>query len=642
MCGIAGFLDATLSTAEDELQRLAAAMAGALRHRGPDDRGTWSDATRGVALGHQRLSIIDLSPLGHQPMDSPSGRYTAVFNGELYNYRALRSELEPDVSFRSTSDTEVLLAAIDRWGIDEALRRSNAMLALAVWDRERRELLLARDRFGEKPLYFGVFDGCLLFGSELKSLRAHPRFEATIDRRSVASYLRYKYVPTPWTIYQRVAKLRPGTILVASTDGGRIRSSERTYWSAADEAARGRATPWRGTDEDAVDELERRLTTAVELRRHADVALGAFLSGGVDSSTVVALLQRTASQPTRTFTVGFESGDFDEAESARAVAAHLGTAHTEVAVSAADCLARVPDLAGIYDEPFGDSSQLPTLLVCEAARRHVTVALSGDGGDELFGGYNRYRWAPRLARVGRVPRPLRQAAGAGLRAVRPDRWDAVGAGLMRVLPARAHVRLPGDRVTKLAGLLDVDGDDQLYLDLTSEWSDAGALAGSSEHPAVTLPADGSLAERMMLADTLGYLPDDLLVKVDRAAMSTSLETRVPFLDPDVFSFVWSLPAEMRVGRGGSRWALRQVLYRSVPRGLVDRPKLGFDPPIGDWLRGPLREWASELLSEPALRAAGLDPHPVREAWDLHQRGATNAQDRLWTVLMLQSWLQQWA
>ena len=640
MCGIAGFLDADISASADEMHSLAQAMAAPLAHRGPDDAGTWCDPPSGIAFGHRRLSVIDLSPLGHQPMISPSGRFVTVFNGEIYNYRELRAELSPGSHLESETDTEVLLAACDQWGVDGALKRANGMFALAIWDTQTREVHLARDRFGEKPLYFGTFGNTLLFASELKALAAHPRFVPELDRASVASFLRYKYVPSPWSIYEGVRKVRPGHAVTFTVAGHQLEVCEHAYWSPREAAGRAAKRQWHGSRLDAADALEEILLRTVALRMHADVPVGAFLSGGIDSSTIVALAQAGRSDPVRTFTVGFEHAGYDEADHALAVARHLGTDHTEVRVTARECLELVPRLADIYDEPFADSSQIPTRVVCEVARRDVTVALSGDGGDELFGGYNRYTWGPRMERLQRLPQRLRQGAGKGLSAIRPGAWDNTLGRAVNRLPAANRMRLVGDRMHKLGRAVAASDEAELYLTLTSDW-DPARLVSVPEHPTADLPSGSyTLAEAMMLADTGGYLPDDIMTKLDRASMDVSLEARAPFLDREVFDFTWSLPLDLKIHGGTSRWILRQVLYRHVPSELVERPKMGFDPPVGEWLRGPLRDWAEDLLDRDRLSPI-VAPRPVRDLWDAHLDRRVNAQDRLWTVLMLQAWLERW-
>ncbi len=649
MCGIAGFVQPSGNASADELEAIALRMARALRHRGPDDSGSWTDAAAGVALGHRRLSVLDLSPLGHQPMHSASRRYVVVYNGEIYNHRALRAELESrGHSFRSRSDTEVLVAAVSEWGVRDALRRFNGMLAFALWDRQERTLYLARDRFGEKPLYYAWFDDALVFASELKALSAHPRFPGEIDRDALALYMRYGYVPGPHCIYRDVRKLPPGSMLKVSAAGGNRWQAPETYWSVVDVAVESVRSGFQGTTVEAIDQLDRLLANAVECRLEADVPLGAFLSGGIDSSTIVALMQQQAARPVKTFTIGFEEAQYNEAHQARAVAEHLGTDHTELYVSASDAMAVIPRLPTVYDEPFADSSQIATYLISTLARSQVTVSLSGDGGDELLGGYNRYLLASKTSKVllG-LPAPVRRAIGVALRALTPATWDRVLGALAGVAPSVGGQRHIGDKVHRLSRVLTNGGTDEAYAAFLSVWNPVPSVvlgATGQAHDAAVLPAAAAIldgTQRMMLLDAIAYLPDDILVKVDRASMSVSLETRVPFLDPAVAEFCWRLPLAMKVRDGQRKWALRQVLKKYVPSPLVDRPKTGFAVPIGAWLRGPMKEWAEDLLETGRLRAEGLlDSAQVAHAWRRHLSGGENLQERLWSVLMLESWLAE--
>lgn len=634
MCGIAGVLDVRRAGDEAGLAALAADMATSLHHRGPDAGGVWVDPGAGLALGHRRLSIVDLSPAGAQPMVSADGRWVIAYNGEVYNADALRADL-PGIAFRGRSDTEAILEGCARWGVRATVERLIGMFAFALWDRETRTLHLVRDRLGIKPLYWGRFGPLLLFGSELKALRRHPGWEPEIDRGAVAAFLRHDYVPGPAAIWQGVAKLEPGRILtVRAGEEPRIEA----YWRLEDVVRAGQADPFAGTDEEAADRLEALLADAVSRRMIADVPLGAFLSGGIDSSTVVALMQRASDRPVRTFSIGFREQGFDEAPHARAVASHLGTDHTELYVESDDARAVIPRLPAIYDEPFADVSQIPTFLVSELTRRHVTVALSGDGGDELFAGYPRYTVTSAVwRRLGRLPASARRAAGRALGAVPVPVWDAVA----RMAPGSAAIY--GDRVHKLAGALGGDADD-LYRRMLSRWEDAAALVPGAVEPRGAFWDDGpkgwlpDLVERMQLLDTRVYLPDDILTKVDRASMAVALEARVPLLDHRVVAFAWSLPMRFKLRGGESKWLLRRVLERHVPRALFERPKMGFGVPIDAWLRGPLRDWAESLLAEDRLRADGLlDPAPIRRRWAEHLSGRRNWQYPLWSVLMLQAW-----
>ena len=647
MCGIAGFFVPD-GLNEDSACQTLAAMTGALAHRGPDDNGAWVDPALGVAFGHRRLSIVDLSPQGHQPMHSACGRYVITFNGEIYNFKTLREELEPrGHRFRGHSDTEVLLAAVSEWGLDAALGRFNGMFAFALWDRETETVHLVRDRAGEKPLYYAASGRGWLFASELKALHAHPDFRPEIDRDALALFLRRSYIPAPYSIYAGVRKLPPGSVLSISrrTLGRDIEPLE--YWSARDVCSSGLASPFTGREADAVDQLDALLRDAVRLRMEADVPLGAFLSGGIDSSLVVSLMQAQSARPIQSFTIGFHHSDFNEAEHAKAVARHLGTAHTELYVTPAEALSVIPRLPRLYDEPFADSSQIPTFLVAQLARRHVTVSLSGDAGDELFGGYTRYvRTAKLWGLVRSVPQVARRTLAEVV--VRPS--GRASSAVLRWLGTARSART-GDRLHRrmhqISDLLHVDAGEEMYNKVLFGVDDAAAvLPGARLAPtAVTDPArwlpKADFRHRMMHVDMIDYLPDDILVKVDRATMGVSLESRIPLLDPRVIEFAWRLPLSMKIRGGVGKWILRQILYRYVPPALVDRPKRGFSVPIGDWLRGPLRAWAEDLLDERRLRGEGIfDPASVRSRWNSLLAGSLRWEINVWTVLMFQAWLAE--
>lgn len=647
MCGLTGYLT-TARVADDTL----CAMVDALAHRGPDAGSVWYDRAAGIGLGHRRLSILDLSPTGAQPMHSQDGRWILALNGEIYNFARLRAELESaGTVFVGRSDTEVLLAGIVAWGLEATLKRANGMFALALWDRTRRELHLARDRFGEKPLYYGWQGRAFLFASELKALRAWPGFNPEIDRDALAAYLRHNYIPEPYSIYRGIVKLTPGSWLTLSprTPPGEL-PPPRPYWSLIEAAARGRDDPFVGADADAVDALDATLRRSVAERMVADVPLGAFLSGGIDSSIVVALMQAQSTRPVRTFTIGFTVPGYDEAPYARAVAAHLGTEHTELYVSPEETRAVIPELPTIYDEPFADSSQIPTYLVCALARRHVTVAMSGDAGDELFAGYQRYTTAVQLwRRQTRLPRAVRRVIARLLQSVAPPVWDRAFTAFGPLLPSRIRQPRPGDKLHKLATLLTIDEPLAMYQRLVSLWHEPErVVSGARERAlipelAARLPADLDFIERMMAIDTLHYLPGDILTKVDRASMAVSLETRAPFLDHEVAELAWRLPLALKLRAGEGKWALREVLARYVPRALFERPKMGFGIPIDAWLRGPLREWAEDLLAERRLREGGyFDPTPVREVWQAHLAGGQNLQYLLWGILMFEAWRERFA
>jgi asparagine synthase (glutamine-hydrolysing) len=606
-------------------------MTYALRHRGPDDEGYWADPPAGYAVGHRRLSIIDLSPLGRQPMASWHGRYVVAFNGEIYNFRELRAELEGlGEPFRGGSDTEVMLAAFSRWGVLDGMRRLAGMFALALWDREEQALHLVRDRLGEKPLYYGWIGRCLVFASELRALRRHPRWGGEIDPRAVGLYLRHNYVPAPLAIFRGFHKVRPGTVVTIRQRGGGAETEERRYWSAADAMKQGLASPLHGSDEEIASECDALLRRVVHREMTADVPLGAFLSGGVDSSLVVALMQAQSARAVRTFTIAFPEPRFDESAHASAVALRLGTDHTQLSVTAAETLAAVPRMAATYDEPFADSSQIPTLLLAALARQEVTVSLSGDGGDELFAGYDHYyhaQWLWSGLRV--VPLGARRAAASSLRRVmsRPS-----GAG--------------GERVLNLAALLDAPSLGELYREVMSHCRYPGALTLAAAEPASEVEQWNQQTcgvapiDQMMYLDQTTFLPDDILVKVDRATMAVSLESRAPLLDHTVAEFAWRVPLRLKRRDGRGKWLLRHVLERYLPADLVNRRKQGFGVPIASWLRGPLREWAGDLLSESRIRRRGLlRADAVTALWRAQQAGRSRRHSTLWAVLMLEAWME---
>jgi asparagine synthase (glutamine-hydrolysing) len=581
-------------------------------------------------------------------MMSESGRYVVSFNGEIYNFGELRKELSSNHSWRGHSDTEVMLGAIEAWGLEAALKRFVGMFAFALWDRKERLLHLVRDRLGKKPMYYGWTGETFLFGSELKALRAHPEFKAKVDRDALALLMRHQFIPAPYSIYGGIYKLPPATILTLSSPSKR-HSSPVPFWSAKEVAEHGTAEPFTGTDAEAVEYLDALLREAVQLRMVADVPLGAFLSGGVDSSTVVALMQAQSDRPVKTFSIGFHEDAYNEAEHAKAVAQHLRTDHTELYVTPEEAMGVIPELPGLYDEPFADSSQIPTFLVSELARRHVTVSLSGDGGDELFAGYNRYFWGRGVRdAVGRIPRGARRGVAKALNAISPEVWEWGFRAMRPMLPARIKQLNPGgDKVQKLAEILAVDSPETIYYRLISNWkAPTSFVLGSSEPPTVLTDQSQwaylpEFLQWMMYVDLVSYLPDDILAKVDRASMGVSLEARVPLLDHRVVEFAWRVPLSAKVRNGQSKWLLRQVLYKYVPKELIERPKMGFGVPIDSWLRGPLREWAETLLDERRLRDEGFfDPLPIRRKWSEHLSGERDWQYYLWDVLMFQAWLEQ--
>jgi len=641
MCGITGFWGPGFQA--EEAEHILGRMTDAIRHRGPDDSGAWTDPEQGIALGHRRLSILDLTPTGHQPMTSRDGRYVIVFNGEIYNFAALRQRLaDAGESFRGHSDTEVMLAAISSWGLKPAVRSFAGQFAFALWDRQSRTLHLVRDRLGEKPLYYGWMGDTLLLGSELKALRAHPSWRGSIDRNALTLYLRHGCVPAPYSIYEGVHKVEPATIVTIAT-GGQVASSR--YWLLEDVVHYGMAHPLEGNDEAILDELERVLRSAIAEQMVADVPVGAFLSGGIDSTAVVALMQAESSRPVRTFTIGFRDIDYDEAVHARALARHMGTDHTELYVSPEQALAVIPLLPSMFDEPFADSSQIPTFLVAQLARQQVTVALSGDGGDELFGGYYRYFVGARLwPRLAPFPTWLRGAVASAARQVTPAGWDRLAGAVQRLTPGRPRLPRVGERIHKLAGVASAGNATDFYRRMVSHWQhpaevviggrELETVSTASRSPAEAFPT----VERMMYFDARGYLPDDILAKVDRATMAVSLESRAPLLDHRVVELGWRLPMSLKIRRGVGKVALRKVLFRHVPESLLDRPKMGFSVPIASWLRGPLKEWAGDLLAGPRIRSAGyFQPAPIARAWSEHLSGARNWEEPLWDALMFEAW-----
>ncbi|HED39661.1 MAG TPA: asparagine synthase (glutamine-hydrolyzing) [Chromatiales bacterium] len=666
MCGIAGFLDFQCAVDEAKAQSIVRSMADRLYHRGPDDSGVWCDAGVTVALAHRRLSIHDLNPSGHQPMISASSRYVIIFNGEIYNFQTLREELthgskEEGMQWRGHSDTEVMLAAIDQWGLDKAVQRFDGMFAFALWDRKKRQLHLVRDRMGEKPLYYGWLDTTLVFASELAALKVHPGWCAQINRDSLALYMRHNYVPAPYSIYSGIYKLSAGCRLTISIDhptsgvgfcphpvvDDGVGFSPVSYWSARSAVEAGEARPFTGNESEATKSLDTLLRGVVKRQMSADVPLGAFLSGGIDSSLIVALMQSQSMEPVKTFTIGFNEAEYNEAIHAKRVADHLGTDHTELYVSPQQAMAVIPQLPALYSEPFSDSSQIPTFLVSQMAKQAVTVSLSGDGGDELFAGYNRYFWGRAIwKRIGWMPLWVRHAVARLLKVVPPQNWDFLFKLLSFVLPSRLQQRQAGDKLHKLAEILDVATPEAMYLRLVSHWKDPASIILGGGEPRTVLTDASQWAElpdftqRMMFLDMVSYLPDDILVKVDRASMGVSLESRVPMLDHRVVEFAATIPLSMKIRGGESKWLLRQVLYQYVPKALIERPKMGFGVPIDHWLRGPLRDWAEALLNEQRLRDEGFfNPEPIRNIWAEHLGGRHNWQYYLWDVLMFQAWLE---
>jgi asparagine synthase (glutamine-hydrolysing) len=638
MCGIAGFIDTSYLTPPSEWNSLLTKMGAAIIHRGPDDSGVWMDKDAGIGLSHRRLSILDISPAGHQPMISHSGRFVIIFNGEIYNHLEMRKELS-GISWRGHSDTETLLAGIDAWGLEETLKRSVGMFALAVWDREERVLRLSRDRMGEKPLYYGWQGDVFLFGSELKAIRQHPAFLSEINSDAVSEFITLSCIPTPLSVYKGIHKLTPGHILEISFGEKRV-EKEISFWSVRQAVESGKGNPFKGTDQEGVLETERILRESVRSQLISDVPLGAFLSGGVDSSLIVSLMQQESSRPVRTFTIGFSDGGYDEAGYAKAVANHLGTEHTEECVTAKDALDIIPRLPDIYDEPFADSSQIPTYLLSAITRKHVTVSLSGDGGDESFGGYNRHSFLPSLHSI---PYPLRKVlsypVGMVSNRYAQDMYLRTVGAFTKRHPSYGFAH----QAQKLASVLSAKSFDEMYVSLLGEGCREKSFL-LSEKKYFKKNQDrfisDSLSEVVMYKDSLGYLPDDILVKVDRASMAVSLEARAPFLDHRLVEFAWSLPLSMKIREKKGKWVLREILRKYVPDTLIDRPKMGFSVPIAEWLRGPLRPWAEELLDVNRMWQDGFfNPDVVQKMWGEHLKGEFNWKTQLWSVLMFQAWLR---
>ncbi len=649
MCGIAGFFSPG-GVGADEGRDALKRMGDAIAHRGPDDAAVWVEAESGIGFSFRRLAILDLSENGRQPMQSAGGRYVLQLNGEIYNYLELKKELTASGkflgSFRGTSDTEVLLAALEGWGLETTLAKTNGMFAISVWDKEKRELFLARDRMGEKPLYYGIVGKKFLFGSELKALFAHPGFKAPLDRAALHQFFRTGYIPAPLSIFEGIRKLTPGTWLKVSQD---LTSRETPFWSVAQAADAGLKMPFPGTLADAERELENLLTDSVTKRMISDVPLGAFLSGGLDSSLIVALMQKQAKAPVRTFTIGFLEPDYDESSYAAAIARHLGTQHTEHRLSATETLDLIPQIPDWFDEPLADASQLPTYLVSRLARGNVTVVLSGDGGDELFAGYPRYVWGEKVSELtGMIPAPLRQLFGQGLDFLPPGIFEKGLAFAKEIFPMATVGNNAAEKARKVIELLKDNDSAAVYRTLVSQWADTERLLGGGGGAeligrAADVPDSAkTLLDRMMYWDQTTFLCDDVLAKVDRASMATSLEVRVPILDHRVVELAWSFPKEWKLAAGSTKAILRNILYRHVPKAMLERPKQGFSLPIDHWLKHDLKPWAEDLLSEASLRAGGvLDPAPVREMWVAHQSGS-NHQQALWSAIIFQQWLAKYS
>jgi asparagine synthase (glutamine-hydrolysing) len=656
MCGITGIFG---NLRKEEFDSSIHEMSATLNHRGPDDAGTWINEENGVAFGHQRLSIIDLSSAGHQPMVSPCGRFTTVFNGEIYNHLQLRDKLNTSAnkqSWKGHSDTETLVTAFSQWGIEKTLQQLVGMFAIAVWDFKEKRLFLIRDRFGEKPLYYGWSNGVFLFGSELKALQKYKRFSNQIDRGALSLYMKYMYVPTPYSIFRDIYKLEPGCIL--QIDKGtkpptlplfapfRDQGINIAQWYSISNMAQAGQKNLITDQNDAVDLIEKTLLESVRSQLISDVPLGAFLSGGIDSSVITALMQKVCKDPVKTFTIGFEESSFNEAIYAKEVSRHLGTEHHELYVTSSDAFKVIPHLPTLYDEPFADSSQIPTYLVSKLARESVTVSLSGDAGDELFGGYNRYLWGSRVwNKVRWMPLIVRQTLGVAINKISVNTWDSIG----NSLPNSSRVSLMGDKAHRMAHRLkNVKSLDDVYHSLVTEGYKEDGLVVNDKAALITKLDNNDIVSgivdsehRMMLLDSLTYLPDDILTKVDRAAMGVSLETRIPFLDYRVAELAWRLPLDTKINNGETKWPIRQVLYKYVPKVLIERTKAGFAIPVGQWIRGPLREWAADLLNEERIRREGyFNPELVQQLWQQHLSGKYDWTPRLWAILMFQAWLDK--
>lgn len=657
MCGIAGCVSKEL--APDLLMPVVRAMTDSIKYRGPDDEGHWINPDFGVALGHRRLSILDLSPLGHQPMVSQSGRYTITYNGEVYNYMDIRRDLEKDgVQFRGTSDTEVMLEAFEQFGIDKAVSRFNGMFAFAVWDSVAKELSLVRDRFGVKPLFYHVSPWGVAFASELKAFASIPHFSRRVNKEALRLFMQFCYVPAPYSILDGIWKLTPGSIVTIPTKNFRSAASSqfspypetsvvspRRYWSAWNKALEGITNPRNVDESQVVEELDVLLRDAVRLRMISDVPVGAFLSGGIDSSLVVALMQEQSSSSVRSFSIGFNEDGYNEAVFAKKIANHLGTDHTELYVTSEVARSMIPKLAFMYDEPFGDSSQIPTSLVSELARQRVTVSLSGDGGDEFFGGYQRYMWGDRLWRIMKwLPRNIRSLAGKSLQKIPVQSWDTFFHTFGSMIPAKLQAARMGEKLHRFAAFLNSKNRSDLYVNLQSFWSSSDDLVPSAQSVRTDHLQEDSrfnFFELMMIIDAVTYLSDDILTKVDRATMAVSLEGREPLLDYRLFEFAWSMPLSMKYAEGKGKKILRTVLSKYVPLSLFDRPKMGFGIPLGSWLRGPLRKWADELLDPDDIRSQGyLNAELIHRQWRKHLSGERDLSASLWNVLMFQSWLQK--
>lgn len=652
MCGIAGFLSGNFTSSfEDSLNQ----MAGALHHRGPDDHGHWSDTNSGIGLCHTRLSILDLTSAGHQPMSSASGRYVLVYNGEIYNHKTLRNVLECEekiLQWRGTSDTETLLAGFEKWGMKQTLEKIRGMFAIALWDSLEKKLYLARDRYGEKPLYYGWQKDTFLFGSELKALKKHPSFQGEINRDALNLFIKYSYIQAPYSIYEGIHKLEPGTFLCLEVENKfeskNINLKPEIYWSL-EETSKYALSHTQILDETkAIKQLDELLSNVIQEQMISDVPIGSFLSGGIDSSTITAIMQAQSERPIETFTIGFNEQGYDEAKCAKAISRHLGTRHEEFYVSPHEALDIIPLIPRLYDEPFADISQIPTFLLAKLTRQRVTVALSGDAGDETFGGYNRYIWVGKIWNIIKIlPRPLRKGIKNAFFTVSSAESNNIIGSILNSLPVSHQFSLPTDKINKVMSSLAAQSKQEIFLKILTSFEEVDSLVLEAKEPKIILnekekwPEFKCFEHQMMYLDAMTYLPNDILVKVDRAAMGVSLETRVPFLDPRITDFAWRLPLNMKIRDGKGKWILNQLLSKYIPLDLLNRPKMGFSVPIGDWLRGPLKGWADELLCEKRLHSEGyLNAGCIREKWEEHSTGKSDWSRLLWNVLMFQAWLEE--
>jgi asparagine synthase (glutamine-hydrolysing) len=645
MCGFVGVMSKNKAMLNYNVLK---SMINTIDHRGPDDSGFWSNQNAGISLGHRRLSILDLSSAGYQPMRSPSGHYILVFNGEIYNHLEIRNLLGKH-SWIGTSDTETLLTAIENWGIHKTIEICIGMFAFAIWDNKKQELILGRDRMGEKPIYYGWQSknniSCFLFGSELKALKNHPSFLSKINRQALSLFMQYSYVPTPYSIYQNVFKLKPGHLLKVSLD--KQEPTIEPYWSFMDVAKSSYVSKLYESKDNVVDKLESLLKSVIKQKMVADVPVGAFLSGGVDSSTIAAIMQSQSNIPINTFTIGFTEKIYNEATQAKAIANYLGTKHTELYVTPQQALEVIPDLPNLYCEPFADSSQIPTFLVSKLAREKVKVAITGDAGDELFGGYNRYVLTKKFWRkISNTPVWARSFIASSIKSLSPNSWNIMANSIQSLTPRSLRLNNLGEKLHKAAKAMTAEKYDDFYLDLVTHCNPEEIVIGNFKQRAFFdfTQSDFTLfddVEKMMIADTMSYLPDDILVKVDRASMAVSLESRIPFLDHRVVDFAWRVPQSMKINKFTSKWILREILYKHVPKHLTQQPKMGFSVPIDSWLRGPLKDWAETLLDENRLTQEGFfHPEPIRNKWLEHLSGKKNWQHFLWNVLMFQSWLSK--